>query len=180
MLEVKSFPIQINTSNQVKLEEFKRYLGPNIVIQREDMKEPDADCITIVRYKASQFHNVLIDDTSLEIEGEDVGVNVKWLLQTLHQHIGKKAKFVSLLGIRKLDDFVYIFKGEVEGTIVLPRGKAYGFLHFFQPDGTNKTLAEELPDQFNARYYAVRNFLNNVVFLKSEPLLEWTGVFQNQ
>ncbi len=169
-------PYCINSSNSFKINEFKRYLG-EITVTTQAIQEPDSDAITIIRYKSSQFENVLTDDSSLEIEGESVGANIKWLLSDLPKHIGKKAIFICLLAIKK-ENVVFIYKGQVKGTIVSSRGKQYGFLSYFQPDGAIKTLAEERPDYYNARFYAIQNFLENKPYTTCSPLYTWQGPFQ--
>ena len=173
------YGFRVNTANSNKLKEFKRYLGESVESHSIDVNEPDSDPITVVAYKASQFEGLLIDDTSLDIEGADVGVNVKWLLKTLRDHIGKHAIFRCLLGI-KIGSRVYIFKGEIPGRIVEKRGQSFGFLPVFLPDGADKTLAEDLPDHFNARYFAVKQFLANEPFQVCDPILAWDGKFQGE
>lgn len=74
---------------------------------------------------------------------------------------------------------VKIFRGAVEGRIVEGRGDAGGFLPYFLPDGASKTLAEERPNVFNARYYAVRDFMLDRTWGKPmEPLETWDGEWQ--
>ena len=76
---------------------------------------------------------VIVEDTSLDIEGEDVGINVKWALNDLHQYIGKKATHITLLATR-IGPEVLVFEGKVEGTIVEPKGnlgKGFGFDNIF-------------------------------------------------
>ena len=169
--------IKINTSNKNKLNEFQRFLGKQIISETHDLDEPDSDPITVIQYKASQFERILVDDTSLDIEGERVGVNIKWMLDRLHSFIGKKAKFRCLLGIRNKEK-VYIFRGAITGTIVEARGESFGFLPHFQPDGGSKTLAEELPDHFNARYFAVKDMIENRPYKICDVLPFWSGKFQ--
>lgn len=169
---------RINTSSAGKLAEFKKFLGADVEAFSKDLPEPDSDPITVVRFKASQFENVIIDDTSLDIDGADVGVRVRWLLEDLHQHLGKKAVFVCLIGIQR-NQKVEIYKGEMPGRIVLPRGNdGFGFNSMFEPIGSNKTYAEYKPDHLNARYLAVQKFLKSEIFLTGEPLKTWTGSFQ--
>jgi XTP/dITP diphosphohydrolase len=169
---------KINSSNKNKLEEFRTYLGEHVISETKDLEEPDSDPITVVVYKASQFEGVLVDDTSLEIEGESVGVNVKWVLQKLGQFVGRKATFKCLLAIR-FGDKVFVFKGEVPGKMTERRGERFGFLPFFQPDGATLTLAEDLPHHFNARYYAVQVLLKNQPYLTVSPVFHWNGNFQH-
>lgn len=167
---------RVNTSNELKIAEFRRFFG-NVISEKHDLAEPDADPITIIRFKASQFDRVIIDDTSLEIEGEDFGPKIKWRLHDLGNQIGKSADFVCFLAI-KLESNVYVYKGEIKGTIVEPKGTPYGFLHYFRPNGASKTLAEDLPDHLNARFYAAKNLLSGDYFGVFDPLYKWDGPFQ--
>lgn len=169
----------INSSNQLKIKEFKKYLPGHVHVIQQDLKEPLGDPITIICYKASQFDNVLVDDCSLEIEGAMVGPMIKWHLEKLESYINRKASFICLLAIYK-NRKIYIYKGQVDGKIVESRGKKYGFLSYFQPKGSNQTLAEELPDKYNARFYAIQNFLNEKVHTVCEPLHIWQGLFQGE
>ncbi len=170
--------IFINTSNPGKLEEFKTFFSEEVIAYQQDLREPNADILTINRYKVSQFENVLVDDTSLEVEGAEIGVGVRWKIDELSQYEERTAKFICYLGIHR-NEKVEIFRGEVSGTIVPARGKSFGFNPVFQPYGSTKTLAEERPNHFNARYLAVQNFLSKKPYLISEPLKNWTGPYQS-
>ena len=168
---------KVNTSNELKLEEFERYLKGNVTSESKDLEEPDSDPITVITYKASQFNQVIVDDTSLDVEGADIGVNVKWKLNDLIKYENRKAIFRCLLGVR-FKEKVFIFKGEIQGVIVKPRGKNIGFLPYFQPIGATKTLAEELPDSLNARYFAVKDLLENKPFKTCDLITSWSEEFQ--
>jgi len=168
---------RVNTSNPGKLADLKEFLGEVEAIRR-DLPEPDADDITIIQYKASQFEEVLVDDTSLVVEDANLGTNIRWKIDELSQLIGKRAVFVCYLGIHRKGR-IEIFKGEVKGEIVAPRGQSFGFNPHFQPQNSIQTLAESRPKEVNARYYAVQNFLKNQPEKVLEPLFEWTGLFQN-
>lgn len=167
----------INTSNEYKINEYKKYLSDTIRILNHDLPEPKSDSLTIIRYKASQFNEVLVDDCSLEIEGTAIGPMIKWYLDVLDQYSGKQALFTCLMALRK-DNKIYVYRGQVLGTIVESRGKKYGFVSYFQPDGTDKTLAQERLEDHNPRYHAIQHFLNNQPYTIEEPLYEWHGLFQ--
>jgi inosine/xanthosine triphosphate pyrophosphatase family protein len=173
----QDFKICINTSSQGKIEEFKKFLGNHIEFVKEDLKEPDSDPLTIIRYKASQFENILVDDTSLEIPGAEIGSNIKWVIDQLGEYEGKTALFICLLGIQK-ENKIYVYKGEVSGTIVKPRGIGFGFNPYFKPLGAAKTYAEDKPNSSNARYLAVQSFILGKAAEILEPLPDWDGLFQ--
>ncbi len=171
--------LTINTGNADKLEEFRKLLNMEVVSRVEDLPEPEADAITIIRYKASQFEEVLVDDTSLDIEGAQVGINVKWYIEHMKDFVGKKANFICMLGIHRRGK-IHIFRGDVPGKIVEARGKGFGFNPYFLPEGSHKTLAEEMQNQYNARYHAVQAFLKNKASMVCEPLKIWKGHFQSK
>ena len=168
---------KINTSNKGKLEEFRKYLSGTITSMLEDIAEPDSDPLTVIQYKASQFENVIVDDTSLEIEGEDIGVNIKWLMDSLPNFLGKKAVFTCLLGINCGDE-VKIYKGLCNGVIVSPKGESFGFNKYFRPDSQNKTFGEFIPDDINPRKIAVDNLLKDYTWVKLPLMKTWKGKFQ--
>ena len=170
---------KVNTSSLGKLEEFRRFLPGEIEVLEQDLPEPLADPLTIVRYKASQFDNVLVDDTSLNVEDEEIGAEIKWLMERLPSLIGKRAEFVCLLGLRR-GDRVHIFEGRVKGRIASKAGEGFGFNSYFVPDGSTRTYAQEKPDEKNARYLAVQKLLKHEPSWIMEPLVEWKGRFQQE
>ncbi len=171
-------PFRVNTSSPSKLKEYQKLLGEPVEASTLDLAEPEADLLTIIRYKASQFENVLVDDVSLEVEGAEVGVNVKWLLQNLSQYIGRKACFICWVGVR-YDEKIYVFRGEVVGELVSPRGEGFGFSPCFQAEGDSFTLAQARTSKNNARALAVHKFLKWQPDFTLDPLREWSGPFQN-
>lgn len=181
--------ILLNTSNKDKLAEYNLYLDDKyeVVASQKDLDEPEADPITIMRYKASQFQNVLVDDVSFDVlqksESDSVispGSNIRWALANLKnpEYHGKSAVFSCLLGIRR-DDKVYIFSGQVHGKIVAPKGDGFGFGPCFLPDGLEKTLGEYMDPHYNARYIAIQNFINDKPEAILDPLETWSGPFQH-
>ena len=169
---------KLNTSNKNKLKDYREILGTDIEVMEFDLPEPDTDPMTVIQYKASQFEGVLVDDASLEIEGEDIGVNIKWHLENLPKYIGKNATYTCFIGIKK-EGQVFIFKGEVLGEITAPRGEGFGFTPYFLPKNNIKTLAEDRAYNCNARYFAIMNFLENKPTFILPELKNWAGKFQN-
>jgi XTP/dITP diphosphohydrolase len=174
---------KLNTSNQGKLKEFRKIFGKygaDLHATTHDLKEVDADDLTVVIHKASQLdEHVIVDDTSLNVEGADVGVNVKWLIEHLGELIGKKACWNVLLAYRE-EDMVYIYQGEVMGTIVKAKGNSgFGFDPYFLPDGSKLTLAEYKPDNLNARALAVDALMSDVTLTIESTINDWKGPWQN-
>ena len=163
--------VELNTSNPGKQREYKRIFNENnidISFTNEDLKEIDSDPVNVVVHKASQLPNILVDDTSLNIEGIDIGVNVRWMLDNIPSLKGKRANHRVLLAImfdkgnegeeeseEEGDGAVHIYEGIVYGTIVdSSTGKCdvgFGFDHVFQPDGSQYTMAESKPNKFKRK-----------------------------
>lgn len=175
---------KLNTSNPGKFEEFKRLFtqnGSDLEASNFDLEEIDADPIQVVAHKASQLaENIVVEDTSLDIEGASVGFNIRWLLDHLSEYKGRKAEWVVLLAVRQGNE-VYIYKGSLAGTIVLPRGNGgFGFDPVFLPDGATKTLAESKPDMFNARAKAVVALIKGEIYSKHPLIEKWEGPWQKK
>lgn len=173
---------KLNTSNPGKFEEFKRLFaerGSLLEATHFDLKEIDADPIQVIAHKASQLgENVLVEDTSLEIEGASVGIHIRWLLDHLTDYASRKAHWTVLLAFRR-DDQINIYKSSVSGTIVPPKGQTgFGFDPVFLPEGAIETLAESKPDLYNARAKAVDALLKGNVWTKHPVIENWDGPWQ--
>lgn len=67
---------------------------------QRDVREIVADPLSVAIHKASQLGEyVIIEDTSLDVEGEKVGVNVKWMMSSLSSFVGKRAHWNVFLAI---------------------------------------------------------------------------------
>ena len=175
---------RLNTSSAGKLDEFKRLFakcGCELEASTVDLAEVDADPLTVVVHKASQLdEGILVEDTSLAVEGASIGINIKWLLDHLESYLEHQAVWTVLLA-QRLDGLVHVFKGEVRGTIVRASGSGgFGFDPYFLPEGSLKTLAEEKPDQVNARALAVQAFIEKRPFAIRAALKDWSGPWQEK
>lgn len=175
---------KLNTSNLGKFEEFKRLFakhGSSLEATHIDLAEIEADPISVVAQKASQLgENIIVEDTSLDIEGASVGVNIRWLLDHLSEYAGRRAVWTVLLAYRQGNE-VLIYKGIIHGTIVKPRGSSgFGFDPVFLPNGATETLAESKPDQYNARAKAVESLVNGNIWKKHPTIEKWEGPWQNK
>eukprot|EP01127_Copromyxa_protea_P018146 TRINITY_DN5638_c0_g1_i1.p1 TRINITY_DN5638_c0_g1~~TRINITY_DN5638_c0_g1_i1.p1 ORF type:complete len:188 (+),score=39.21 TRINITY_DN5638_c0_g1_i1:74-565(+) len=136
----------------------------------------------VVQNKATEAgEGVIIEDTSLDIEGANVGVEIRWVMDHMDEFAGRKALWRVLLGVRK-GEHVHIYEGLIEGTIVPARGNSnFGFDPVFQPAGSDKTLAEEKPDSNSARYAAIKALCegNSKAVLPILPSSAWTGEWQS-
>lgn len=161
---------------------FDKASGGMIELERRtvDLPEIEGTPVEVVANKAAAAgEGVLIEDTSLDIEGQEVGVNVRWLLDNLDSMAGSKCVWRVLMGIME-GESVKVYRGEVQGTIVPPRGEGgFGFDPVVQPDGSDKTLAEAKPDEVSARYLALQNVIANKIDVETPPIREWPGKWQH-
>ncbi len=175
-------PFALNTSNTGKLHEFQRLFakhGMELKASRIDLKEIKADPIAVVVHKASQVgDHVIVDDSSLDIEGAEVGIEVKNVLHHLPQYSGRKALWRVFLAYQE-KGWVFVFEGKTEGQIVPPRGKeGFGFDPIFLPAGAEMTLAQAKPDAVNARAKAVDALIAENSLAKMRPIADWKGPWQ--
>jgi inosine/xanthosine triphosphate pyrophosphatase family protein len=173
---------KLNTSNQHKFEEFKHLFGiygDELDATHIDLKEIVADPITVVVHKASQLEeDVLVEDTSLEIEGVGSGVEIRWFLDHLPHYVGKKAVWTVLLAYHKAST-VFVYQGITKGRIVAPTGSTgFGFDPFFLPEGAQETLAESKLNQYSARAKAVQALVKNNRFARRPLIKNWMGSWQ--
>ena len=114
----------------------------------------------VIEHKLHQAHlqapgkEFLIDDRSLSIEGLAglPGTFVKWFLETVgvdgiytmaKNSASMKAVARAWVGYCSAAGEYHYFLGEVEGTIVAPRGDLdYGWGPLFLPEGSKKTFGE--------------------------------------
>eukprot|EP01004_Peranema_trichophorum_P007316 NODE_6096_length_926_cov_38.305106_g5505_i0.p1 GENE.NODE_6096_length_926_cov_38.305106_g5505_i0~~NODE_6096_length_926_cov_38.305106_g5505_i0.p1 ORF type:complete len:223 (-),score=38.95 NODE_6096_length_926_cov_38.305106_g5505_i0:187-855(-) len=175
--------MKINTSNQNKFKEFQRMFakyGISLDSTAIDLKEIDSTPEKVVAHKATQVgDNIIIEDTQLDVEGADVGIHVRWLMDNLTEFEGRSATWRVLLGVKR-GNVVEIYEGVIKGRIVRPRGSSnFGFDSIFEPLGRTKTLAEDKPDEVNARAMAIQNLAKGKIFAKHPPIFEWHGKWQH-
>ena len=99
-----NIPTVLNTSNKGKKVEFERlfkhYGLKNLSFSMDDLKEIDSTPIDVVVHKASTVNEgkggVIVEDTSLDVDGKEVGINVRWLLNSLKN---KKPGDLELLAV---------------------------------------------------------------------------------
>jgi inosine/xanthosine triphosphate pyrophosphatase family protein len=170
-----------NSSNKNKITEFKKIFdehGINIQISNIDINEIFSDPYTVITHKASQLPNyTLVADTSLDVEGASIGVNIKWVTN-LNDYIGRRARWRVLVAYR-YGVTVNIYSGHIDGKIVKSINGGFGFDPMFVPHGGTKTLYEEKPDKFNATLIAMNNFFNGNPYISSPIITEWDGLWQN-
>jgi len=135
--------VKIVTSNPSKLAEFASFGLPLEAAGGVDLPEVDADALTVAVYKAaSAGAGLIVEDTSLDVDGLDVGVNVRWLVSSLLADAslhGRAATWRVLLAAND-GETVRVYEGVTLGTLTAPRGEGFGFDPIFAVGG--QTLAE--------------------------------------
>lgn len=175
---------KLNTSNQEKLKEFRHLFdkyGISLNVTSIDLREVDAEPLTVATHKASQMpDHVLVEDTSLEIEGIDVGIHLRrkfeYLVQHMDQYVGKKATWTVLLAYKE-GNLVYLYKGSVTGTFVPAKGEE-GSSFKFLAEGVEKIYTEHKPECFDARALAVKSFIEKKPIAVRPVIVEWNGLWQ--
>lgn len=152
--------IHFVTSNANKLRELSNLLQKKLVQIDLDFNEVQTNDLTLlVEDKLRQAWQrvgkpVIVEDTSLYFDawGELPGPLVKWFVK----HLGAKGMYQALLnfddhhasavcclGYSSDGENLHLFKGEVGGEIVAPRGSSgFGWDPIFCPHGARSTFAE--------------------------------------
>lgn len=178
---------RLATSNPHKLAEYRRLgLDAEMLGTAPDLPEPDCGFMEVSLRKAIACGPWSVaEDTALEIEGADVGANVRWLLDRVGEFVGRKARFC--VALSSFDgETAKCYTGAVEGLICEPQGQSgFGFDACFAPDGAGGlSLArlEELgrKDEFSARKRACDAFAAGLCSQSAaaSELGTWTGAMQ--
>mmetsp|Transcript_57546 Transcript_57546/g.186983 ORF Transcript_57546/g.186983 Transcript_57546/m.186983 type:complete len:213 (-) Transcript_57546:199-837(-) len=192
-------PLKFNTSNTRKQQEYIKIFGLfgiDLDFTAHDLPEIKASPIEVVVHKASQLDDgIVVEDTSLDVEGADIGVDIRWFNEALQPYEGRKAVWRPLLAVRRGNQ-VEVFSGEVAGCLVAPRAMdtaaleaagafgtanplAWGFDQCFLPDGAEHTLMQARPLERNPRFLAAQAMAKKCP-LEVRPLLtDWSGPWQD-
>lgn len=155
--------IQFATGNQSKLAEVRRLLGPvrQLSLDLVEIQELEAPLIIKAKLELAQaagHENVLVEDTSLEINGLGglPGPLVKWFEQALglerlaelaEKSGDPRACARTSFGFAASSGQIIFAEGELRGLITNPRGTGFGWDAIFQPDGFSQTLGEMSREQ---------------------------------
>lgn len=185
--------LKLFTSNEAKLQEYRGFGLPGLeALKGVDIKEVQGTELEVIQYKVLQLpEGTLAEDTSLEIEGAEVGVNIRYMLDNLSEYVGRGACFNVLIG--KCDgDVLSVYHGSLHGTIVEPQEvqagyPVFGFDNCFAPDGgeghTLYTLqVAGLKDEFSPRKKAIQAVLADDALARFtvSDIPAWTGAYQNE
>lgn len=178
------------SSSREKLAEF-RELGLGIDLEPgRDLPEADSrDAIEVVVHKAlAAGEGRVVEDSSLDVEGAEIGANVRWLAGQLGRDpslFGKRAVHTVLLAVFQHGE-VRVFRGELDGTVVPERGSGWSFGPSFSPDGSGGLTLAEIEalgrkSEFSARRRAAEAMLAGdcVHRVRAERVPAWKGAWQN-
>lgn len=177
--------MKLVTSNEDKIKEYNRFGLGIKALKGIDIDEVDADILTVCLYKSLMSPiGTLVEDTSLDVEGENVGVNVRWLCNELPKFTGKKCFWNVVLGYHT-EDIVFLYSATLEGIIDGSRyvEESCGFDSIFVLEN-GKTLHDlEIigeKDLFSPRKKVVEKFIEHDYTakykVKNIPL--WRGKWQ--
>ncbi|MCB9229560.1 MAG: hypothetical protein H6618_08110 [Deltaproteobacteria bacterium] len=177
-----------NSGNREKQQEFQvlfRKFGlETTAFTNLDIREIEASHDQVVIHKASSIEQdwVLVEDSALDVAGENIGINIRWNLHRLPEWIGRRAVYTAKLA-HKVGEVVYVYTGVVSGRIVEPRGDVRPgaeFDPYFLPDQSDKTLAEGADDTFSPRAIAMKKLVRGQVDACSRLITVWDGAWQNE
>jgi len=184
--------VKLVTSNQNKLKEYQSFGLKNLKMDKgQDLPEIDSTDINVIIYKAKDAgKNKIVDDTSLNVRGANIGVNVRWLLANLHNLKDHIATWKVLLGFNN-GQVIKVYQGVTQGIIKEPKKinyNSFGFDPFLVPTQNNpsRLSLEELDklgkkDKYSARKKAIDNYLKDksIKKVKISEIPEWTGKYQH-
>jgi inosine/xanthosine triphosphate pyrophosphatase family protein len=174
------------TSNQRKLNEFRRFGLKFPVEKGVDIKEVQGTKDEVIIYKSLDTGpNKIVEDTIIEVNGEEV-IEIKWKVREFNKNAD--IKWISSLGYND-GEYIRIYRGEIKGTtnpVSEEELDDFRFEVYFTPNGSDITMAElekqELKDNFSARKIACEHLMNNepIIEIKIKDIPEWVGQYQHQ
>jgi inosine/xanthosine triphosphate pyrophosphatase family protein len=176
---------KIVTSNKQKLSEYKKYIPEIESTIGTDLPEVLADDITVILYKSiDNGPNTICEDTSLEVDDFDIGVNIRWFIDRINQCVGNKSQWKVLIG-KNDGEYITIYEGIVNGIINNKIEDGVAFDPYFFID--NKSLTELKKDKdvnpiiYSARAKACVNLINNnpIKKVKITSVPKWNGEYQH-
>jgi len=189
------------TGNQNKRDEFMKLINNlNFIIPKDTLEIESQDEVLVAIHKMKDIisdikidSNTLyfIEDTSLRIEGEEVGTNIKHLMNNISNYVGKKANWIVTIAVSDGID-IKIYQGSLEGNISNKDlgNSGFAFDKYFIPfeNNPNEFTISELMDLkiskdfYSARFNAVEKFLKNkyITKIKISEIKPWNGNYQKE
>lgn len=169
------------TGNRFKLAEVEAVLGKmrHVDLDLPEVQELDSRKVVIAKAQAALqqgYSPVLIEDTSLLLHGMNglPGPLVKWFLKALGgegvYQLGANrnncdAEVRTIFGLALGPQTLIYGEGVVQGKVVPPRGRGFGWDSIFQPEGSDKTMGEMTPEEkssFSMRVLALQDLRQQI------------------
>lgn len=185
------------TSNKKKAEDFTHF-GLGVKEFHTDIEEvlsPEVETVVLYKAKDTGLNNILVEDTSLEVEGADFyGTQIKHVYDEVkddESFNGKKAIWRVSICMRK-DDFFYISTGVLEGILKYPAlDTGYHFDRIFAVETKEgyrqfELFSHEEKMEIGPRFQAIKKLVhaletNDYSQLRKIAVLdvkEWEGEYQ--
>ncbi len=178
---MQDLPLTFVTGNSGKFGEVQALI-PNIVQVDVDLPEVQSvDAREVITAKliagASQdLRNFIVEDTGLYFDCLNglPGPLIKWfqarlgndgIADLVSHYESQVAHAITWIGYLSPTGEMHFFEGNIEGTIVMPRGEGFGWDPIFQPKGCNRTFGEmtrEEKSEISMRKIAVRKLLEHL------------------
>lgn len=161
--------IKLVTSNQNKINEYRRFGLPVEAVKGKDIKEVKADSVLVAKYKSLEVgEKEMVEDTVLVVDGNEV-VDIRYRMaefQEKSQVKPLKAEWTVTIAMKE-DGLIKMASATVRGFIgkrsSLSGEDVFGFDDIFYPYGKEKSLhqleKESIKDEFSARRLAIVRFI---------------------
>jgi len=188
--------IYLATHNEFKINDFQKYNDGAFFVLKDipDIDEVDSkNVIDIAKYKALDMYKIVkdqippkasiaIEDTSLDVNGEDVGGNIRWLINELDKFVGKKATVTICVGVCD-GKYVKVYKADLKGKMISPTVNGYGFDPYVEIDGIPLSYIaknKRLSDKYSLRKRIVAKMKKDdyVEIFDVDNIKPWTGKYQ--
>ncbi len=190
---------QVLTSNKQKTKDFSLFgFGvQNFEIEIPEILSPSVEEVATFKvfdaYKSINKQNIIIEDTSLEVEGSNfLPTEIKHYSESLINNSnfhGSKAFWKVSVALISHDK-IYLSTGYLDGYLKYPVGKGYNFNSIFATnDGLHfEDLPEEEKIRRGPRLIAIRqlkeaiekNRLESLEVISLKNMPQWNGLYQTE
>tara|TARA_B100001248_G_scaffold261746_1_gene254045 strand:- start:49096 stop:49737 length:642 start_codon:yes stop_codon:yes gene_type:complete len=177
-----------STSNTKKQQIISRFLKTKQLqakFRNEEIDEIHSNSLEVAVHKATSAREkgklIIIEDTSLHIEGAEIGPLIKWNIHRLPEFIGKKATMEVIMAYY-MDGMVYTFHGKLKGHIGKPTTKGDGLDPYFYPEGSELSAGALRQrgefETLDPRYEALEKLVNKDTDHIRPAIYTWNGPWQ--
>lgn len=193
------------TSNENKRQEFNQIMESVSIMGRpfvSPLEIKSQDPIEVLLHKTKDMYLkypkgisptntiMLVEDTSLMIEGHEVGTDIKYFVDNMEKFAGLSAIWNVYIGVTN-GHIIEVYEGSIDGCITKYAygNSEFGFDKHFIPTDNNSnhlTLAEldgyKKKHLFSARVNAIKDFNKGNYVLQAvlQNIPQWTGSYQEE